>query len=424
MAEKTGLTSAEAAARLQKNGRNELSKKQKSKLAGIILEQFKDYMVLVLIGAAIVSALMHQFTEAFSVLVIVLVNALLGVIQEYRTEKALDRLKAMSAPTARVLRDGGERVVPSAELVAGDVLLLEEGDRIGADAELFAISNLSCDESMLTGESLPVRKSYSSKKIYMGTMVTEGRGRAVVTETGMQTEMGKIASLLGTAASEQTPLQKRLKSLGKVILVCCLVVCAGVTVTGILRGESVLEMLLAGISLADSAIPEGLPAVVTVSLAMGISRMSKQSAVIRRFPAVETLGCVDVICSDKTGTLTENKMTVPGRAGADGSAAHAVRRDVLQRAFGSQGTAYRRRRRPDRRRDRRGGRRYEGDGQVAGGRVRARAGISVFVRPQAHERRCPRRRPPLRPSQRRARRDSAALRPGDEKRRRRADVGG
>ena len=310
MAEKIGLTSAEAAARLQKNGRNELSKKQKSKLAGIILEQFKDYMVLVLIGAAVVSALMRQFTEAFSVLVIVLVNALLGVIQEYRTEKALDRLKAMNAPSARVLRDGAERTVPSAELVAGDVLLLEEGDRVGADGELVTIANLSCDESMLTGESLPVRKSYSAKKVYMGTMVTEGRGRAVVTATGMQTEMGKIAALLGSAAAEQTPLQKRLKSLGKVILVCCLVVCAGVTVTGILRGESVLEMLLAGISLAVAAIPEGLPAVVTVSLAMGIARMSKLSAVIRRFPAVETLGCVDVICSDKTGTLTENRMTV------------------------------------------------------------------------------------------------------------------
>ena len=309
MAEKKGLTSAEVAARLAQDGHNTLSAKQKSRLGAIILEQFKDYMVLMLIGAAIVSALMRQFTEAFSVLAIVLINALLGVVQEYRTEKALDRLKAMSAPTARVFRDGAERLIPSAELVAGDRLLLEEGDRIGADGALVVCNGLACDESMLTGESIPVRKSLSAKAVYMGTLVTAGRGEAVVTATGMRTEMGKIASLLGSAAVEQTPLQKRLKSLGKVILVCCLLICACVTVTGILRGEDVLEMLLSGISLAVAAIPEGLPAVVTVSLAMGISRMSKQSAVIRRFPAVETLGCVDVICSDKTGTLTENRMT-------------------------------------------------------------------------------------------------------------------
>lgn len=195
MAEKKGLTSAEVAARLAQDGHNTLSAKQKSRLGAIILEQFKDYMVLVLIGAAIVSALMRQFTEAFSVLAIVLINALLGVVQEYRTEKALDRLKAMSAPTARVFRDGAERLIPSAELVAGDRLLLEEGDRIGADGALVVCNGLACDESMLTGESIPVRKSLSAKAVYMGTLVTAGRGEAVVTATGMRTEMGKIASL-------------------------------------------------------------------------------------------------------------------------------------------------------------------------------------------------------------------------------------
>ena len=181
MAEKKGLTSAEVAARLAQDGHNTLSAKQKSRLGAIILEQFKDYMVLVLIGAAIVSALMRQFTEAFSVLAIVLINALLGVVQEYRTEKALDRLKAMSAPTARVFRDGAERLIPSAELVAGDRLLLEEGDRIGADGALVVCNGLACDESMLTGESIPVRKSLSAKAVYMGTLVTAGRGEAVVT---------------------------------------------------------------------------------------------------------------------------------------------------------------------------------------------------------------------------------------------------
>lgn len=309
MTEKKGLTAAEAAARLAQNGRNELSAKRRSRLGAIILEQFKDYMILVLIGAAVVSALMHQFTEAFSVLAIVLINALLGVIQEYRTEKALDRLKAMNAPTARVLRDGMVCVIPSASLVPGDRMLLEEGDRVGADGKLDVCAGLSCDESMLTGESVPVAKSLTAGKVCMGTMVTAGRGEAIVTATGMQTEMGQIAALLDAAGTEPTPLQKRLKSLGRVILVGCLAICACVTVTGILRGERVLEMLLSGISLAVAAIPEGLPAVVTVSLAMGISRMSRLSAVIRRFPAVETLGCVDVICSDKTGTLTENRMT-------------------------------------------------------------------------------------------------------------------
>lgn len=309
MTARKGLTAAEAAARLEQTGRNELSSGQRSRLGAIILEQFKDYMILVLIGAAIVSALMHQFTEAFSVLAIVLINALLGVLQEYRTEKALERLKAMNAPTARVLRDGMVCTIPSALLVPGDRMLLEEGDRVGADGQLDVCAGLTCDESMLTGESVPVPKSLRAGKVCMGTLVTAGRGEALVTATGMKTEMGQIAALLDGTGMEPTPLQKRLKSLGRVILVGCLVICACVTVTGILRGERVLEMLLSGISLAVAAIPEGLPAVVTVSLAMGISRMSRLSAVIRRFPAVETLGCVDVICSDKTGTLTENRMT-------------------------------------------------------------------------------------------------------------------
>ena len=310
VAEYKGLSSAEAARRLAEHGHNELTAKQTVRLWAIIAAQFKDYMVLVLIGAAIISAVMHEFAEAFSVLAIVIVNALLGIFQEYRTERALERLKAMSAPSATVVRDGKSVQIPAAELVSGDLMVLEEGDRVGADGELVELAALACDESMLTGESLAVHKSPTQNKVFAGTLVTAGRGKAIVTATGMQTEMGKIAELLENAENEPTPLQKRLKTLGKVLVICCLVVCAGVTLTGILRGESAITMLLSGISLAVAAIPEGLPAVVTVSLAMGISRMSKQAAVIRRFPAVETLGCVDVVCSDKTGTLTENRMRV------------------------------------------------------------------------------------------------------------------
>ena len=310
MAKLAGLTEEEAARRLVRDGPNQLARRSGSHLGAIILEQFRDYMVLVLVGAAVVSALLEQFTEAFTVLGIVLLNAVLGVVQQYRTERALERLNEMNAPTAQVIRDGRERCIPAAEVVVGDVLILAEGDRISADGRLTELHGLACDESMLTGESIPVHKAKNGAPVYMGTMVTAGHGAAVVTATGMSTEMGKIADLLSDAATEQTPLQQRLKSLGRFLLAACLAVCAAVSVTGILRGEDPLEMMLSGISLAVAAIPEGLPAVVTVALAMGVSRMSKRSAVIRRMPAVETLGCVDVICSDKTGTLTENRMTV------------------------------------------------------------------------------------------------------------------
>lgn len=295
---------------MAQNGRNELTRKTKNIFLTVLAEQFKDYMVLVLVAAVVISMFLKEFTEAISILVIIFANALLGIVQSYRTEHALESLTAMSAPHTRVLRDGVERVIPSAELVVGDVMVLRTGDRVGADGVLIERNAIACDESMLTGESVPVRKTGADKRVYAGTMVTSGNGLAVVGATGMATEMGKIASMLGDVRNEPTPLQKRLKSLGKTILCCCLIVCTGVSVTGVLRGESVLDMLLSGISLAVAAIPEGLPAVVTVSLAMGITRMSKRSAIIRRLSAVETLGCVEVICSDKTGTLTENKMTV------------------------------------------------------------------------------------------------------------------
>ena len=303
-----GLTEAEAAARLAKYGKNEFAKGSSRKLISIIIEQFKDCMVLVLIAAAVVSAFLGEFTEAFTVLGIVLANALLGTVQSWRTEKAVAALNAMSAPTARVLRDGTVSQIEARNLVPGDVILLSAGDRIGADGDLIEANSLSCDESMLTGESIPAEKQGGKDKVFMGTMVMTGSGKARVFATGSSTEMGKIAGMLSDVTPEQTPLQKRLKSLGRTLLLCCLAVCAGVSVTGYLRGEDLLTMFLSGVSLAVAAIPEGLPAVVTVSLALGVTKMSKQSAMIRKMPAVETLGCVEVICSDKTGTLTENRM--------------------------------------------------------------------------------------------------------------------
>ena len=306
--ENRGLTEAEAAKLLEKYGKNELTKGSSRKLISIITEQFKDCMVLVLIAAAVVSAFLGEFTEAFTVLGIVLANALLGTVQSWRTEKAVAALNAMSAPSARVLRDGAVRQIEASKLVPGDIMLLTAGDRIGADGELIEANSLSCDESMLTGESLPAEKQGQKDKVFMGTMVMTGNGKALVRTTGSLTEMGKIAGMLSDVTAEQTPLQKRLKALGRTLLLCCLFVCAGVSVTGYLRGENLLTMFLSGVSLAVAAIPEGLPAVVTVSLALGVTKMSKQSAMIRKMPAVETLGCVEIICSDKTGTLTENKM--------------------------------------------------------------------------------------------------------------------
>ena len=305
--ENRGLTGAEAAKRLAEHGKNELARESSRNLITIIIEQFKDCMVLVLIAAAVVSAFLGEFTEAFTVLGIVLANALLGTIQSWRTEKAVAALNAMSAPTARVLRDGEIRQTEARNLVPGDIIIISAGDRIGADGELIEANALSCDESMLTGESIPAEKQ-GKDRVFMGTMVMSGSGKARVSATGSKTEMGKIAGMLSDVTSEQTPLQKRLKSLGRTLLLCCLFVCAGVSLTGYLRGEDLLTMFLSGVSLAVAAIPEGLPAVVTVSLALGVTKMSKQSAMIRRMPAVETLGCVEVICSDKTGTLTENKM--------------------------------------------------------------------------------------------------------------------
>ncbi len=306
-----GLSEKEAKKRLAKYGPNAFAHGKKIKPIALFLAQFQDILIIILLVSTALSIFMGEMTEAVAILLIVILNAVMGFVQEYRTEKTLDALKNMAAPTARVVRDGESRQVPASAVVPGDVLELEAGDRVPADAGLIEGSDIQVDESLLTGESLPVEKRPGkADTVFMGTMLTKGRAFAAVKATGMQTEMGRIAGMISDIRDEQTPLQKRLAELGKFIAVGCLVICALVTLTGILRGEPVMDMIITGISLAVAAVPEGLPAIVTIALALGVSRMLKRNALIRHLTAVETLGCATVICSDKTGTLTENRMTV------------------------------------------------------------------------------------------------------------------
>ena len=256
---------------------------------------------------------MGDSADAITILIIIFMNAILGFVQEYKTEKSLEALKELASPTAKVVRNGKIQVINSMYLVPGDLVLLESGDRIPADCLLIEENNFMVDESLLTGESLGVHKNAndrSNNDIYMGTIVLTGKGKAKVLSTGMSTEMGKIANMLDNIDNEKSPLKERLDSLGKILVVLCLVICTLVTVLGIVRGQDPYNMFLSGVTLAVAAIPEGLAAIVTVALALGVSRMLNRKALIRKLPAVETLGCTSVICSDKTGTLTENKMTV------------------------------------------------------------------------------------------------------------------
>jgi len=317
----TGLSSKQAERLLLEYGENRLEQGKKISMSKIFAGQFRDLMIMILLAATVVSALLGEPSEAIAIIVIVLVNAILGFFQEYRTEKTLETLGKMTAPTARVVRDGRQTSIQADQLVPGDYILLSAGDKIPADARLVEVAALECDESLLSGESVPVEKRRAESEntpketgrpelVYMGTIVTKGRGVAVVTSTGMNTEMGKVAVMLQTIKEEQTPLQKRLGQLGKYIAVGCLAICAIVVATGIFRGEEIFNMFLIGISLAVAAVPEGLPAIVTIALALAINRILKRRALVRKLHAVETMGCANVICTDKTGTLTENKMTV------------------------------------------------------------------------------------------------------------------
>jgi Ca2+-transporting ATPase len=323
----TGLSAHEARRRLEKYGLNKLEEKKKKTLLQRFLRQFTDAMILILIAAAVVSfavSLYEQkgYLEPVMILLIVILNAVLGVIQESKAEKALDALKKLSAPRARVIRDGRESIEDASTLVPGDIIKVEAGDFIPADARLVYAAALKSEESALTGESVPVEKNADLtveenaplgdrlNMIYAGCSITYGSGLAVVTATGMNTEMGKIAALLRDETDAETPLQRRLAALGKYLGAAALAICAVIFAIGLLDGMKVMEIFMISVSLAVSAIPEGLPAIVTIVLAIGVQRMVKRNAIIRRLPAVETLGSASVICSDKTGTLTQNKMTL------------------------------------------------------------------------------------------------------------------
>jgi Ca2+-transporting ATPase len=319
----SGLTSSEAAARLEKYGRNQLKEAPKRSPWAIFLDQFKDFMIWVLIGAALVSGVLQEVVDAVAIIAIVILNAVLGFFQEYRAEKSLAALKKLSSPTSKVIRDGKHGLLASEELVPGDVVELEAGDSVPADGRMaWVTSNFNVQEASLTGESTPVVKTAAvlnepevpladrANMVYLGTSVASGRARALVTETGMQTELGKIAGMIQEIEREATPLQKKLEEFGKWIVYLCFVLVAVVFLLEWARGGKVIDVFLTAVSLAVAAIPEGMPAVVTIALALGVQRMVKRHALIRRLRSVETLGSATVICSDKTGTLTKNEMTV------------------------------------------------------------------------------------------------------------------
>lgn len=307
-----GLTEKEAKKRLKDYGKNSIENKKKISPYKIFITQFNDFIIWVLIGATIISGFMGEKADAITIMIIVIMNAILGFVQEYKTEKSLEALKEMTSPTAKVIRDSNVQVINAEYIVPGDLILVESGDRVPADCILVKDSNLMLDESLLTGESLGVVKSSieKDKEIYMGTIVLTGKAEAVAINTGMNTEMGKIANMLQNIETERSPLKEKLNSLGKVLVIACIAICVVVTVLGILRGQDKYQMFLLGVSLAVAAIPEGLAAIVTIALALGVSRMLKKNTLVRKLPAVETLGCTSIICSDKTGTLTQNSMTV------------------------------------------------------------------------------------------------------------------
>ncbi len=307
--ENLGLTSAEAAKRLRSNGKNILKEGKKKNPLKTFVSQFKDFLTIVLLCSTVVTVFMGEYVEAMTIGVIILLNGIMGFVQEIKTEKTLEALKKMASPVSKVYRDNKLVTVPSEDIAVGDVIALESGDRVSADAIILKSNRLSVDESMLTGESIPIEKE-EKDGIFSGTNVTNGRCLAEVTKTGMKTRMGEIAKMMDEIKEEETPLQKRLDELGKIIAVGCLIICFVVALAGVLRGEKLFDMLLTGVSLAVAAVPEGLPAIVTVSLALAVGRMVKRKSLIRKLHAVESLGCADIICSDKTGTLTENKMTV------------------------------------------------------------------------------------------------------------------
>lgn len=316
-----GLNDTQVEAKRAKYGPNELKETAGKSILVMLYEQFKEFLVILLFIAAIISGFLGEWLDSIVILVIVALNAFLGVFQEFKAEKSLAALKKLSAPSAKILRNGHIKEFPASELVPGDVIILEAGDFVPADARLIEAINLKVEESALTGESVPVEKntqtfseelSLADRKnlVYMGTVVTYGRAKAIVTETGMNTQIGQIATMIQQVEPETTPLQEKMAEFSKYLGIMALVICALIFFIGWMRGEPPITMFLTSVSLAVAAIPEGLPAIVTIVLALGVQRLAKQHAIIRKLPAVETLGAATVICSDKTGTLTQNQMTV------------------------------------------------------------------------------------------------------------------
>ncbi len=316
-----GLTREEAESRLAQFGPNELAEKKKISPFMLWLGQFKDFLIIILLVAVVLSAILGEVTEAIVIFVIVLFATTLGFIQEYRADRAMEALKRMAAPTSSVIRNGQEIEIPARELVPGDIVALRTGDKIPADCRLIEAINLKTEEAPLTGESVSIAKTVApisgevsigdrKNMAFMGTTVVWGRGKAIVTGTGMQTEFGKIATLIQEVEEEPTPLQVNLNKMGKFIAYAALAICFVLATIGILKGHEILEMLIWGVSLAIAAVPEALPAVVTIGLALGVRQMAKRHALIRKLHAAETMGCTTVICSDKTGTLTQDEMTV------------------------------------------------------------------------------------------------------------------
>lgn len=313
-----GLTNEEVKISHKKYGANKIKLGKRISPIKIFLNQFGDFMVLILMACTAISFFMGDIVEGVTIISIVIVNAILGFIQEYRTEKTIEALGELSAPTATVIREGNIRKIKAEDVVIGDLIVLEAGDRVPADGVIIEETNLKVDESILSGESKAVTKKVITEKnkensissIYMGTLIKNGKCKAFVTHIGMDTKMGEITDLIQNIEEEFTPLQKRLEQLGKVLILICIVICLVVTATGILRGEPVVDMLISGITLAVAAVPEGLPAVVTIALAIGVSRMVKKNALVKKLPSVETLGGANIICSDKTGTITKNIMDV------------------------------------------------------------------------------------------------------------------
>lgn len=317
-----GLDWDEAKKRLRKYGFNQLEEKRTISPFALLLNQFKDFMVLVLLAATLISGLLGEYMDAITIIIIVVLNAILGFIQEFRAEQSLRALRELTAPNARVQRAGVTAEIPAKEVVPGDIVQFAEGDRIPADVRILKAVRLQVEESALTGESVPVFKEEEAivqdnpvlgeqkNMAFMGTLATQGSGIGVVVATGMDTEMGRIADLLQSTESMETPLQRRLEQLGKILVLVAVGLTLVVVAAGIWHGQQPYQMFLAGVSLAVAAIPEGLPAIVTIVLAIGVQRMIRRKAIVRKLPSVETLGCATVICSDKTGTLTQNKMTV------------------------------------------------------------------------------------------------------------------